>query len=101
MMLLKPNRKALDYEAWVFYDYFVHDFLNKAFAVSLLNDEDFPDLVRPPQVSKPVSKTASSGDIQRSNKKLKTKMRNESIISNNPQSYANGVENQQSDDSDY
>lgn len=50
MMLLKPNRKALDYEAWIFYDYFVHDFLNKAFAVSLLNDEDFPDLVKPPPV---------------------------------------------------
>jgi hypothetical protein len=49
MMLLKPNRKALDYPSWVFYDYFVFDFLNKAFAVSLLNDEDFPDLVKPLQ----------------------------------------------------
>jgi hypothetical protein len=27
MMLLKPNRRALDYDAWLYYDYFVHDFL--------------------------------------------------------------------------
>ena len=46
-MLLKPNRKALEYQAWKFYDYFVHDFLNKAFAVSLLNDKDFADFIQP------------------------------------------------------
>lgn len=39
MMLLKPNRRALDYNAWLYYDYFVHDFLQKVFAVSLLNDK--------------------------------------------------------------
>lgn len=47
MMLLKPNRKALDYPAWLYYDYFVTDFLNKLFAVSLLTDDSFDDLVRP------------------------------------------------------
>jgi hypothetical protein len=47
MMLTKPNRKALKYEAWLYYDYYVYDFLNKMFAVSLLNDDDFHDLVKP------------------------------------------------------
>lgn len=47
MMLLKPNRRALDYEAWLYYDYFVHDFLQKVFAVSLLSDKQFTDLVKP------------------------------------------------------
>lgn len=28
MMLLKPNRKALKYETWLYYDYFVFDFIN-------------------------------------------------------------------------
>lgn len=41
MMLLKPNRKALDYNTWLYYDYYVYEFLNKMFAVSLLNDEEF------------------------------------------------------------
>lgn len=50
MMLLKPNRKALNYDAWLYYDFFVHDYLNKALAVSLLNDEEFPDLVIPPLI---------------------------------------------------
>lgn len=44
MMLLKPNRKALNFENWVYYDYYVYDFLNKIFAVSLLNDDEFNDL---------------------------------------------------------
>lgn len=43
MMFLKPNRKAINYDTWLFYDYYVHDYLNKVFAVSLLNDEDLPD----------------------------------------------------------
>jgi hypothetical protein len=41
MMLLKPNRKALDYNTWLYYDYYVYEFLNKMFAVSLLNDDEF------------------------------------------------------------
>jgi hypothetical protein len=44
MMLLKPNRKALNFDTWVYYDYYVFDFLNKIFAVSLLNDDEFNDL---------------------------------------------------------
>ena len=48
-MLLKPNRKALDYETWLFYDYFVYFFLNKLFAVSLLNEDKdkLSDIVKP------------------------------------------------------
>lgn len=48
MMLLKPNRKALDYKAWLYYDYCVIDFLNKMFMMALINDDDCPDLFRPP-----------------------------------------------------
>lgn len=48
MLLVKPNRKALDYSTWLYYDYYVFDFLNKMFAVSLLNDDDFHDLVKKP-----------------------------------------------------
>ena len=47
MLLLKPNHKALEYTAWLYYDYFVTDFFNKLFAVSLLNDDNFHDLVKP------------------------------------------------------
>jgi hypothetical protein len=47
MILLKPNRRALDYDSWLYYDYFVNDFLQKVFAVSLLNDKQFGDLVQP------------------------------------------------------
>jgi|LauGreDrversion4_2_1035121.scaffolds.fasta_scaffold71638_2 hypothetical protein len=46
-MLIKPNRKALDYDSWLFYDYFIIDFLNKMLATSLLKDEDFPDYFKP------------------------------------------------------
>ncbi len=46
MMLMKPNRKQLEYEAWQYWDYYVYDYLSKTFAVSLLNDEDFHDLRR-------------------------------------------------------
>jgi len=46
MMLMKPNRKQLEYEAWRYWDYYVYDYLSKTFAVSLLNDEDFNDLRR-------------------------------------------------------
>jgi len=38
MMLLKPNRNFHDKEGWVYYEYYIHDFLNKLFAVSMLND---------------------------------------------------------------
>lgn len=51
MLLVKPNRKALEYDTWLYYDYYVFDFLNKMFAVSLLNDDDFHDLVKKPALS--------------------------------------------------
>lgn len=51
MMLTKPDRKAINYNAWIYYDYFVFDFLNRMFAVSLLNDDDFQDLVKKPTLS--------------------------------------------------
>jgi hypothetical protein len=38
-MLIKPNRKALDYKSWLYYNYFVFDFVNKMFAVSLFTDD--------------------------------------------------------------
>ena len=49
MMLLKPNRKALDYETWLFYDYFVYFFLKKLFAVSMLNEDKdkLAEIVKP------------------------------------------------------
>ena len=43
MMLTKPDRNYYKNKGWMYYDYFVFDFLNKVFAVSLLDDEDFPD----------------------------------------------------------
>lgn len=55
MLLLKPNRKALDYFTWLYYDYFVEDYLNKLFAVSLLNDDNFYDLVKPVALKSGVS----------------------------------------------
>ena len=51
-MLLKPNRKSLDYKAWRYFDYYVYDFLNKIFAVSMLNDNDFSDLIKPTVLNK-------------------------------------------------
>ena len=48
MMLIKPNRKALRYDNWLYYDYFIFDYLNKMFAASMLKDEDFPDCLKPP-----------------------------------------------------
>lgn len=49
MMLIKPNRKALRYDNWLYYDYFIFDYLNKMFAASMLKDEDFPDCLKPPK----------------------------------------------------
>ena len=42
-MLLKPDRKYKDTKFWMTHIYYVHDFLRSFFAVSFLNDEDFPD----------------------------------------------------------
>lgn len=50
MLLLKPNRKALDYTTWLYYDYCVIDFLNKMFTMSLINDDESPDLYKPPSL---------------------------------------------------
>lgn len=45
MMLLMPNRKYHSEKIVEFYDFYVHDYLDKMFALSLLNDEDYNDLV--------------------------------------------------------
>ena len=47
MMLLKPNRKYFKAESKVYFDYHVHDYLDKMLALSLLKDEDYDDLVIP------------------------------------------------------
>lgn len=47
MMLLKPNRKYMKSESKVYYDYHVHDYLDKMLALSLLRDQDYDDLVIP------------------------------------------------------
>jgi len=52
MMLIKPNRKAMQYTNWLYYDYYIFDYLSKMFAVSLLKDEDFPDCLKPPKKNK-------------------------------------------------
>jgi hypothetical protein len=51
-MLFKPNRKVFEYNTWLYYDYYLHEFTNKLFAISLLNDEDFQNEVKlpPPQI---------------------------------------------------
>jgi hypothetical protein len=46
IMLIKTNRKALKY--WIYYDYYIYDYLNKMFAASLLKLEDLPDDLKPP-----------------------------------------------------
>ena len=46
MMLLKTNRKAFKY--WIYYDYYIYDFINKMFAASLLKVEDLPNDLKPP-----------------------------------------------------
>ena len=43
MMLLKPDRKYKETKFWVTHMYFVHEFLKSVFAVSFLDDSDFPD----------------------------------------------------------
>ncbi len=43
MFLLKPDRKYKESKFWMTHMYFVHDFLKNIFAVSLLDDSDFPD----------------------------------------------------------
>lgn len=40
-----PNRKYHSEKIVEFYDFYVHDYLDKMFALSLLNDEDYNDLV--------------------------------------------------------
>ena len=47
MMLLMPNRKYFKTESKTFYDFHVFDYLDKMFALSLLKDEDYDDLVVP------------------------------------------------------
>lgn len=47
MMLLKPNRKYFKGESKVYFDYHVHDYLDKMLALSLLKDDDYDDLVIP------------------------------------------------------
>ena len=46
-MLLKPNRKYYQGKSKVFYDFHVHDYLDKLLALSMLKDEDYDDLVIP------------------------------------------------------
>jgi len=60
MMLIKPNRKALQYTNWLYYDYYIFDYLSKMFAASLLKDEDFPDLLKPPKKN---NVTTSNQDV--------------------------------------
>jgi hypothetical protein len=55
MMLIKANRKALKYTNWLYYDYYIFDYLNKMFAASLLKDEDFPDCLKPPKKNRETS----------------------------------------------
>jgi hypothetical protein len=59
MMLIKANRKALQYNNWLYYDYYIFDYLNKMFAASLLKDEDFPDCLKPPPKKLESSKSLS------------------------------------------
>lgn len=47
MMLLQPNRKYFKGESKVYFDYHVHDYMDKMLALSLLKDEDYDDLVIP------------------------------------------------------
>ena len=47
MMLMMPNRKYFKYESKVYFDYHVHDYMNKMLALSMLKDEDYDDLVIP------------------------------------------------------
>lgn len=42
-MLIKPNRKYFEGGHFKFYKYLAQDYLNKVFAVSLLEDADQPD----------------------------------------------------------
>lgn len=43
MMLLKPDRKYKHRKFLISHKYFVHDVLKSLFAVSILDDQDFPD----------------------------------------------------------
>ena len=43
MMLLKPDRKYKETKFWMTHMYFIHDFLKNLFAISMLDDSDFPD----------------------------------------------------------
>ena len=47
MMLLMPNRKYFKGESKVYFEYHVHDYMDKMLALSLLKDEDYDDLVIP------------------------------------------------------
>ena len=47
MMLLMPNRKYVKGESKVYFEYHVHDYMDKMLALSLLKDEDYDDLVIP------------------------------------------------------
>lgn len=48
MTLVKPNRKYYDQgKSWLFYRYLLTDYLNKVFALSLLDDADFNDCLVP------------------------------------------------------
>lgn len=42
-MLMKPDRKYKQRKFLISHKYFVHDILKNLFAVSLLDDSDFPD----------------------------------------------------------
>ena len=46
-MLLMPNRKYFKNESKVYFDYHVHDYMDKMLALSLLKDDDYDDLVIP------------------------------------------------------
>ena len=43
ILILKPDRQYLQSMVYKYYDYVVEDYMKKLFAVSLLNDDEFPD----------------------------------------------------------
>lgn len=47
MMLLQPNRNYFRDPSNVYYEYHKYDYLDKIFAISMLDDEDYDDLVLP------------------------------------------------------
>lgn len=47
MMLLQPNRNYFKNKSNVYYTYHKYDYLDKLFAMSMLDDEDQEDLVLP------------------------------------------------------